>query len=346
MISEHVVIVALIVEAGALAAAVALLLAHGVGLWLRTALLSRRVAASRAALVAAVGAVDAVGDLPPRPRLPLREQLEILGALRPSIAGGGRERIAALAADSGLELRGERLCASRLWRRRLRGVRLLTLLGGGEQAVPALLEDRHPSIRAQAVEWASDHPDSAVVERLVGLVGRPDVVPPFKVRDALLRIGRPAVEPLVARLEHAEGAAAREPLRLADGLADPTMLAATLRLSRDPDTGARAAAARLLGAVGGADAAAAVAGMLADQEAEVRAAAAQALGRGGHRSAAPALTELLRDPAWAVRRAAALSLRSFGGAGVLLLRRALNDPHQEAREMARQTLELPEAAVR
>ncbi|MCA1689563.1 MAG: HEAT repeat domain-containing protein [Actinobacteria bacterium] len=53
----------------------------------------------------------------------------------------------------------------------------------------------------------------------------------------------------------------------------------------------------------------------------------------------------LRDPAWEVRRAAALALRSFGSPGVLLLRRALKDSDGHARDMARQTLDLPEAAT-
>ncbi|MCA1689766.1 MAG: HEAT repeat domain-containing protein, partial [Actinobacteria bacterium] len=112
---------------------------------------------------------------------------------------------------------------------------------------------------------------------------------------------------------------------MADDLADPLMLGAALRLSSDADPGARAGAARLLGALGGADAVDTLARMLEDPDEVVRTVAAQALGRSGHWAKGPVLVGRLRDPAWEVRRAAALALRSFGSPGVLLLRRALKD---------------------
>jgi HEAT repeat protein len=107
----------------------------------------------------------------------------------------------------------------------------------------------------------------------------------------------------------------------------------------------RAWVARLLGALGGEEHAATVTALLGDPEPEVRAAGAVALGRLGHWPAAPALAGLLRDPAWRVRRDAALALRALGAAGELLLERALRDEDQFARDMARQTLDLPEAAL-
>ena len=50
----------------------------------------------------------------------------------------------------------------------------------------------------------------------------------------------------------------------------------------------------------------------------------------------------LSDPAWGVRRNAALALRVLGPAGELLLGRALRDDDRFARDIARQTLDLPE----
>jgi HEAT repeat protein len=85
--------------------------------------------------------------------------------------------------------------------------------------------------------------------------------------------------------------------------------------------------------------------MLDDPEPSVRAAAAVALGRLGHWPAAPAIAARLRDPVWVVRRDAALALRGLGPAGELLLERALRDEDGFARDMARQTLDLPEAAL-
>ena len=347
MISEHVVVLAVLAECGALSFAFLLLFAHGAGARLRRRLLARRIAEWRAQLIDRVND-DVVGvDAPTAaPRLPMREQLEILCALRPSIAGAGRERVLAMAVGSGLTRRGERLCGSSRWRRRLRGVRLLTLLGCGETCVPPLLNDRNALVRAQAVEWAADHPDPTLVSRVVQLLGHPEIVAPFTVRDTLQRIGRPAVGPLAEHLRQATGPAAQEPLRLADDLADPRMLGVALRLSSDADPGARAAAARLLGSLGGADAVETLGRMLEDPDEAVRTGAARGLGRSGHWATGPALAGRLSDPSWEVRRAAALALRSFGSPGVLLLRRALRDSDGFARDMARQTLDLPDVAVR
>ena len=346
MISEHLVVLVVIGEGGVLVFGFLLLFVHGAGTRLRQRLLGGRIAAVAGGADPDDQCRRGRGGHDRRlPRLPLREELELLGALRPSVAGAGHDRIRAIAVGSGLASRGERLCVSRLGRRRLRGVRLLTLLGCGETCVPPLLDDRRPLVRAQAVEWAADHPDPALVSRIVSLLGSPEIVAPFTVRDALRRIGRPAVGPLVERLGRATGTAAREPLRVADDLADPLMLEAALRLSSDTDPGARAGAARLLGALGGAGAVETLARQLEDPDEAVRATAARALGHSGHWAKGPALARALRDPAWEVRRAAALALRSFGSPGVLLLRRALKDSDSHARDMARQTLDLPEAAT-
>jgi HEAT repeat protein len=107
----------------------------------------------------------------------------------------------------------------------------------------------------------------------------------------------------------------------------------------------RAWAVRLVGAVGGDENATAVMQRLEDPAEQVRAAAALALGRLGHWPAAPALAARLSDPSWEVRRNAALALRVLGPAGELLLGRALRDEDRFARDMARQTLDLPEAML-
>ena len=53
----------------------------------------------------------------------------------------------------------------------------------------------------------------------------------------------------------------------------------------------------------------------------------------------------LRDPSWRVRRDAAVALRTLGGPGRMMLERALRDEDGFARDMARQTLDLPEVAL-
>jgi HEAT repeat protein len=161
----------------------------------------------------------------------------------------------------------------------------------------------------------------------------------FTVMDSLIRLGAAAVEPLRETIARTSSEAA---LRVGAAIGDPRLApAARVRLD-DEDPAVRAGAVRLVGAVGGDENAAAVAGRLEDPAAEVRAAAAVALGRLGHWPAAPALAARLGDPSWLVRRNAALALRSLGPAGELLLGRALRDDDQFARDIARQTLDLPE----
>jgi HEAT repeat protein len=200
-------------------------------------------------------------------------------------------------------------------------------------------------VRAQAAEWAAGHPDPDVVARLTAMLDDPRGLARFTVMDSLIRLGASAVEPLGEEIDAARGVAAVAALRVGTAIGDPRLAPHARRRLDDEDPAVRAWAGRLVGAVGGDENATAVEGRLADPAAEVRAAAAVALGRLGHWPAAPQLGERLGDPAWIVRRNAALALRSFGAAGELLLNRALREDDRFARDIARQTLDLPEVSL-
>ncbi|HEY8581726.1 MAG TPA: HEAT repeat domain-containing protein, partial [Capillimicrobium sp.] len=257
-------------------------------------------------------------------------------------AGDARARTASLASSVGLLRRASRLCASRRWRARLRGARLFTVLGGGLDDVPALFDDRHPLVRAQAAEWASDHPRPDIVARLVAMLDDEHTLCRFTVRDSLLRIGRDAVGPLAEALDGHHGAAACEALRLAAWMPDARFLDAALRLSGDGDATVRAPAAAVLGGIGGEAAQARLVALLADPDEQVRANAAAGLGRLEAWTAAAPLSDRLRDPSWGVRSAAAGALRRLGGPGEMLLERALRDRDPFAADMARHVLSLRE----
>jgi HEAT repeat protein len=167
----------------------------------------------------------------------------------------------------------------------------------------------------------------------------------FTVMDSLIRLGASAVEPLAATIDSATGLAAVAALRVGTAIGDPRLAPSARRRLDDEDPAVRAWSVRLLGAIGGDENAAAVEGRLGDPADEVRAAAAIALGRLGHWPAAPQLGARLGDPSWTVRRNAALALRSFGAAGELLLNRALREEDAFARDIARQTLDLPEVTL-
>jgi len=330
------------------AAAAALLAIFGHGAWMswyeRRA--APRLERGRIAL-AAIGVRPRVdrADVALLRALSPRLQVRLFGELAPSLGGSQRRHLSALADEVGLTAGAERLCRSRRWWRRLRGVRLLTALGGGEQVVPALFADPHPAVRAEAAEWAGQHPTPEVIGRLVALLATPGTVGSWVVRDSLLRIGPAVVGPLAGYLETHVGERALPALEVAAGLADPRFSAAARLLCRDPLPAVRARAATLAGAIGGEELVATLEGLLADPDAAVRASAAAAVGRLGHWPATARLARMLRDPAWVVRSQSALAMRRLGSPGVLLLRRALDDPDRFAADIARQVLDMPETTT-
>jgi len=329
------------VLAALLLAALVLLVAHGTWRALHDARWRKPLAQARAALAQTA---DRLEPTPEHVRalraLPTDLRLDLFAELAQSVAGAPRSALAQTAADLGVIERAERWCGSRWWRRRLRGTRLLTTLGGGDEAVPRLLSDPRPEVRAQAAEWAAGHGTEATVRRLVAMLDDPRGLARFTVMDSLIRLGAAAVVPLRDAIAEGRGLAAA--LRVGAAIADPRLAAAARDRLADPDPAVRAWAVRLVGAVGGDENAAAVVGRLDDPEPEVRAAAALALGRLGHWPAAPALAARLSDDSWEVRRNAALGLRVLGPAGELLLGRALRDEDRFAHDIARQTLDLPE----
>jgi hypothetical protein len=273
--------------------------------------------------------------------LPVRLQIRLFVDLAPSLSGVHRQRITALAQELGLLARAGTYCHSRLWWRRLRGVRLLTLVGGGEEVVLPLFRDHYAIIRAQAALWAVDHPRPAVITALLDLLGDPNRLCRLTAQDTLLRRGRETAEPLARALpalseHHLEAA-----LTVAVGLAEPRFLVPALTFCAHASPRLRPLAAALLGALGGTQGVQALLDLLADAVPEVRAAAAHALGKLGHWPAVSHLAPLLRDYAWIVRRAAGLALRALGAPALLYLRHSLSDADPFAADMAQQVLDLP-----
>jgi hypothetical protein len=335
-----------LVLAALLAGSLILLVVHGVWRAAAEAYWRGPTTAARTALAEAADRLELTPDgARALQRLTARRRIDLFAELAPSVAGAPRSALADAARELGVIDRAERWCTSRRWRRRLRGARLLTTLGGGAQAVPPLLADPRPEVRAQAAEWAGGHPDPAVVKTLAAMLDDPRGLARFTVMDSLIRLGASAVEPLGAAIDNATGVAAVAALRVGTAIGDPRLAPPARRRLDDDDPAVRAWAVRLLGAIGGDENAAAVEDRLIDPADEVRAAAAVALGRLGHWPAAPQLGGKLGDPSWIVRRNAALALRSFGAAGELLLNRALREEDAFVRDIARQTLDLPEVSL-
>jgi hypothetical protein len=329
-------------EAALLVGALVVIFGHALWAWRSrrrdAALLARAHAAIHDALQRAgpvPKAAPAVGSLSVALRIRLFSDLAV------SLAGAAAVRLAALAASTGLTAAAERWCRSRWWWRRLRGVRLLTVIGGGAGIVPDLLDDPNPFVGAQAAEWAAAHPTPDVIRRLLDALSGGGRLFRFSAQDALGRIGPQAIQPITAYLDTHRGMTVEPVLEVAVGLVDARLLPAGLRFAGDESARVRVLAAALLGALGGDQAVGALLRMLEDESAGVRAASIRALGHLGEWQAAPRIALLLRDPTWQVRKEAGFTLRRFGAPGMLYLRRALADMDPFAVDMAQQMLDLP-----
>lgn len=276
--------------------------------------------------------------------LPRDLQTTVFLEISKNLTGGGRRELNRIAGLTGIFDRARDMCGSRRWTRRLKGARFLAQMEQSDVIITKLLRDSHPAVRAQAAEWAAAHPVPEVFDELFDLLADPETLSRFAVQDALLRMGRDAVEPLARYLENHSGQAAAAGLRLAAAMVEPVFIPAAISHTRDGLPEVRAAAASLLGAVGGAEAASRLVDLLDDPDPDVRAAAAFALGRMRHWPAGSRLAAVLEDSSWAPRRAAALALRSIGGPGMLLLRRAAASPVQRASDIALLALDMPAAA--
>jgi hypothetical protein len=346
-VTAHGLLVAAAVALGVLLVlTVAATYGHSAALSLRARLLAGRIAAARRAIavVADTGTIDA-DDAAALRRLPFGTRVDVIAGVAPSLAGEPRAALTRAAREAGLIAGAERRCASRSWRRRFRAVRLLTALGGGDEAVPPLLADRRIEVRTQAAQWAVEHPTPANVERLVAMLGDDALLARFTVQDALTRIGPAATPALVAAIRTAGGDALLGALRVARGVPDASVGRAAQARADDADPRVRSAVATLLAQTGGPAAIAVLERMLDDDAAPVRAAAVAALGRLGHWPAGARIAACLRDSEWEVRRQAALALRAFGAVGTVLLRRAARDEDRFSRDMATLALDLPDAAV-
>jgi HEAT repeat protein len=305
----------------------------------------RRVAALRPPALQAVATAIREGDSPPA--------IDALGTLNRdsrvgavvdmafTVAGDQRDRLNSLVRETGIWRRAIGWAVSRLWSRRLRAARLFALFGSGSEAEgDHLLDDPRADVRAQAAEWAGEHPLPSRMDRLARMLADPDPRCRFAAREALIRSGPAAIPSIRARLEAADGESLPDVLAVAAALAVPEFLPPGLELCSSPDPAVRAGAATLAGAIGGPDAVAALSALLRDQSPRVRIAAVQGLGSLGHWQTAGQVAELLEDETWAVRRAAAFALDRMGPTGSLLLNRAAREGGRATADTARYALGL------
>jgi hypothetical protein len=194
------------------------------------------------------------------------------------------------------------------WRRAL-AVRLLGL-AGADEAVPALVErlsDRSRYVREAAVRALGRIGDTRALPALADLFSQPGRVAAGIVYEALLAFGPPSQQVFNEGL-HSPDEHVRVPSVFGLGTVDP---AARPRL--EP--------------------------MLGDESAAVRAAAAELLGRIGGTEVTPELARASRDEERSVRRAAVSALAGYDDPQAMQLAQgALDDPDRDTAVRAGETL--------
>lgn len=343
MTPHEILVAVLLAEAGASAACLGLLAGHTAYRKIRAAWLQPRVRATRAIVARTLAGND--GQVPVFPRLPLDQAVRVLADATGSLDTAARARLTMLPACRRLISRGRRWCASRRWSRRLRGVRLLTMMGAGADTVPALLDDVRPEVRSEAAAWMGHHPDIGGINRLIRMLGDDSLSCRLTAQETLIRLGRRTLGPIISHLEGPEPAALASLLLIAARLNDSSLREPALAYRTHPDPAVRAGVAGVLTSLGGSEAVEALEVLLQDPASTVRAASATGLGVLGHWPSAPLLAGGLGDRAWEVRRASGLALGRLGGPGRLYLRRGRQGADPLAVDMARQVLDLSERAA-
>jgi HEAT repeat protein len=236
-----------------------------------------------------------------------------------------------------LEARGEFERARPALRSRLaiRRARAAYLLGLARQRrdvglLLPLLADRSAEVRlvaARSLGAIGDPVAAPALFRALGPVRGQPGIPAAAAAEALLRFGTGAA-PAVIQALGADDATQRAAATLV--AAEGALSAAAPRLRRllaaEPELDVRIAAVRALGAVGGAEDVAGLAGLTGTgRPAALRRAAVQALGELGHPDAAPVLSGLLADPDVRLAQHSGDALVRLGPAGVRALLEAAGD---------------------
>lgn len=326
----------LLAEGGILGGALSLVLGHAAFQRVRAARLRPGMRASMQVLARVLAGVP---DRPALARLPLDKAIEVVSEATRSVDDAGRARLAELPVYAALTERAERWCTSGRWHRRLKGVRLLVILGAGQAAVPPLLDDRSAEVRSAAAAWAANHPSPEIATRLVRMLSDEALACRLTAHRTLIRMGLHAVPAIISHMAEVSPASLATALLVASHVPDSSLAGPALVHRDHSDPEVRAAVAQVIASGGGTDGVEGLEGFLSDPAPAVRATAAAGLGGLGHWPSSPRLAALLGDPAWEVRRAAALALDRLGGPGHLYLQRALHSTDRFAQDMARQMLD-------
>lgn len=203
------------------------------------------------------------------------------------------------------------------------------------------LSDPSWRVRKAAVERLAGlrDPSQAIAGLLDRLSDADDAGARNSAAEALIRIGRPAVGAVSARLAAGDCDVRKFAADVLGEIRDPSAAGALIAALGDADCNVRAAAAEALGKVGGPDAAGALEAALTRDDRMLQLAALDALGRLGRAPPIAVLAPLAKDRY--LRRAVLRLLGTVSGRGALeLIAEGLKDPSRSTREAAFEALAL------
>lgn len=226
---------------------------------------------------------------------------------------------------------------SRHWWKRLDAARLLPMVYQPQDRAlfAKLVMDEHPAVAVAASAGIAAHANPELVHTIVRRLA---ITPPTLQMQQMLALRHHSeiVTPLVVdALSQARSSAELEAMvRLAEVLATPAALSATVKLAAHQSHEVRGAVARALRAAFVPGAAEAARKLLHDSDWHVRAAAARAVEGLRVTNAVRELERALRDDEWWVRFRAAGALAALGEPGSIALEEAIVSDDAYASQMA------------
>jgi HEAT repeat protein len=237
---------------------------------------------------------------------------------------------------------------SRLWWRRFDAVRLLSVVGGEEDAavIEALIEDRSPAVRLVAMDAAAHLEGRPLVDReLDTLPLRQDAVQAYQ-NAAMARHPQLVADALIPRLSaDAPTQFLNAWIDAAGALANPAALERVRELASHPLPEVRVHVARALRRLADPDTPPVLVQLLTDADWRVRAQAARALGALRCGIATEELVHAARDRSWWVRYRSALALAQIAGPARDALVGLTHSDDAMARDMSTMVAGLTSSAV-
>ncbi len=293
-------------------------------------------------------------------QLPTRALLAVIQTLAFDLEGQAAQRLRTLVRTRGLERHIRRRAKSWRWRRRIQAAQLHYLIDDSDFDRSVFLNDRHPLVRARAIESLTPKQAAPLAPELLGSLIGADAGLSWVVKQALLGVGEAMVPDLIVFLNESPRGQSQSgqsqsgqsqsgdalpghilsALEVAAHLSDPRLTLALRRHCQDSDPAIRRMAVRALTSGRGAGTQELLTEALNDTDSRVRVAALEGLERLHMTASVGAIGRCLGDRSWIVRRAAGGALDGLGAPGRLLLRSYLTHSDPFARDMARRTLDI------